>query len=185
MLPFAPIQQILVGVHIVILGEVGGRRMIGAAIGQVMVNFTRWIHLTGQDISYRVTTLDTRLPSYENSIHTVSPAGCLHHRTRVDDDNHLLALGMESIRYTENHILLYLTEIELTIDLAIHSLTRLTADGDDGSICLWLLTSYTTLSNLDFIELWLSLIQEPHHRILVCLQLSLGILYIILIDFVS
>ena len=179
----APIQQILVGIHIVILGEVGCRRMIGSSDRPGHGQLTRWIHLTGQDISYRVTALDTWLPSYENSIHTVSPTGCLHHRTRVDDDNHLLALGMESIRYTENHILLYLTEVELTIDLAIHSLTCLTADGDDGSVCLWLLASYTAFSNLDFIELRLSLIQEPHHRILVCLQLSLGILHIILIDF--
>ena len=142
---------------------------------------TRWIHLTGQDISYRVTTLDTWLPSYENSIHTVSPAGSLHHRTRADDDNHLLTLGMKSIRYTENHILLYLTEVELTIDLAIHSLTCLTTDGDDGST-LWLLATHNARPSPDFIEFWQTLIQN--HIIDSCLpQLSLGILHIILIDF--
>ena len=90
---------------------------------------------------------------------------------------------MEGIRHSEYHVLLYLTQVELTIYLAVHTLASLSTYGDDSSIGLRLFTGYAALGYLDFIEFGLSLIQEPHHRILIGLQLSLGIFHVVLIDF--
>ena len=179
----APAFHILIGVHIIFLGEVGSRRMISRCNRPSHGQFARWIHLSCQDVGHRVTAFNTGLPCHEDGIHTVAPTCCFHDRSRVDDDNHLLAFSMEGIRNTENHILFRLTEVELTIDLTVHTLTSLTSDGDDGGISLRLLIGHTALSYIDFIEFWLSLIQEPHHRILVCLELCLGIFHIVLIDF--
>src|SRR5574344_558054 len=133
-------------------------------------------------ISDAVATFFTWLPCHEDSIGTVAPGGCLHHTSGANDYDHWFISCMESISHAEYHILLRFAEVEFTINTAVYTLTGLTTDGDDGCICLWKLMLYATRCDIYLVQFGLSLIQEPHLRILVGLEFCLCILHITLIN---
>ena len=77
----SPAFHILIGVHIILLGEVGSRRMICRCNRPSHGQFARWIHLSCQDVGHRVTAFNTGLPCHEDGIHTVAPTCCFHNRS--------------------------------------------------------------------------------------------------------
>ena len=89
---------------------------------------------------------------------------------------------MELVADAEYHVLLQLAQVELTVYFAVHALTSLTADGDDGGICLLQFMGHTALRDFYFVELGLALVEEPHHGILVGLELGLGIAHVVLVN---
>ena len=58
----------------------------------------------------------------------------------------------------------------------------LAADGDDGGIGLLQFVGHTAFRNLYLVELGLALVEEPHHGILVGLELGLGIAHVVLVN---
>ena len=72
-------------------------------------------------------------------------------------------------------------QVELAVNLAVNALTSLTTDGDNRSISLLQFVGHATLRDFYLVKLGLSLIEEPHHRVLVGLQLHLRILHVVLV----
>jgi len=89
---------------------------------------------------------------------------------------------MEDTAHATDHLLLLIGEVELALDVAVHAFTGLTADGDDGSVGLGSLMLYAALRDVDLIEFGLPLIEKPHPRVLVGLELGFGIGHIFRID---
>ena len=88
---------------------------------------------------------------------------------------------MELVADAEYHVLLRLRQVELAVYLAVQALPRLSANGHYGGVSLLHLVGHTALRNLYLVKLRLSLVQKPHHGVLVSLQLRLGIFYVVLV----
>ena len=88
---------------------------------------------------------------------------------------------MELVADTEDHVLLLTRQVELAVNLTVHTLACLTTDSDDSGIGLSDLMLHATLRDFYLVELGLTLVEEPHHRVLVGLQLRLGILDVVLV----
>ena len=78
---------------------------------------------------------------------------------------------MVDAAHAVDHRLFVFVEIEFGLDVAVQTFTSLTADGDNG--CIGLLAGSLHAAPADFYlrELGLSLVEEPHLRILVGLEL--------------
>ena len=89
---------------------------------------------------------------------------------------------MELVADAENHVFLQVCQVEFAVNLAIHALAGLAPDGDDGGVGLLHFVGHAAVGNLNLVQFWLSLVQEPHHGVLVGLQLGLGIFYVVLVN---
>ena len=110
--------------------------MVSSSNGPRHGQLTTGIHLTRQHISHAVATLLTRLPGTKNSVGTIAPRTGFHDAAAVDNHDNGFAGSTELTAHAEYHVLLDLRQVELAINLAVHTLTSLTADGYNGCIGL-------------------------------------------------
>ena len=178
----SPILHRAIGVHVVLRSKVFSRRMVGGGNGPSHCEMSRRIGLAREHIGHRVASFLSRLPSHKDGIGTVAPRSGLHYAARVDNHDDGFAGCTEDVAHAKDHLLLVVCEVELAFYLPVHPLAGLPTYGDDGRIGQFGFGGGATLGYFYLIKLGLSLIEKPHHGILVGLEFGFGILYVVLVN---
>ena len=178
----AAVLKPLVRIHVIVLREVACGPVVIDRHGPGHGQSSAGVGVTCDYVRHGVAAFLSGLPCHENGIHTVAPRDGLDDRTRVDDHQDGFVHLVEDVAHAGNEGLLEVGQGELSGYLSVNALSCLTRNGDDSGTGLLGLMANATLGNLHLVQLGLSLIQEPHERVLVDSQFDAGIGHILLID---